>query len=219
MINGDPCERHPVWLMRQAGRILPEYRALRAKVKDFKSLVKAPELACEVTLQPIHALGVDAAIIFSDILVIPEAMNLNYEMEAGVGPIFPKTIETANDLMQLKIAEPETDLKYVLDAIKLVKQELDSSIPLIGFAGAPWTIFAYMIEGKGSKTFSKAKAMLYREPARSHQLLQMITDSTILYLKAQIDAGADIVQVFDSWGGILTPTQFEHFSLQYIRQI
>ena len=211
-------ERTPVWLMRQAGRVLPQYRKTRTLAKDFKTLVKTPELATEVTIQPVDILGVDAAIIFSDILVIPEAMGLNYEMEENKGPSFPKTISSTKDLSQLHIAE-EGELQYVLDAISLTKRELNGRVPLIGFAGAPWTIFSYMVEGKGSKTFSRAKKMLYTEPKLSHQLLQMITDSTINYLKGQIKAGADIIQIFDSWAGILAPDQYTEFSLKYISKI
>jgi uroporphyrinogen decarboxylase len=216
--NGEEVERTPVWLMRQAGRILPEYRKVRASAGDFKTLVKTPELATEVTIQPVDILGVDAAIIFSDILVIPEAMGLNYEMEERKGPVFPKRIETKADLKNLHVAKAE-ELQYVLDAISLTKKELNGRVPLIGFAGAPWTIFSYMIEGKGSKTFSDAKKMLYTQPDFSHQLLQMITDSTINYVKGQVKAGADLIQIFDSWAGILGPQQYQEFSLKYIAQI
>jgi uroporphyrinogen decarboxylase len=216
--KGENIERTPVWLMRQAGRILPEYRKVRASAGDFKTLVKTPELATEVTIQPVDILGVDAAIIFSDILVIPEAMGLNYEMEEKRGPVFPKKILAKEDLKSLHIAQAE-ELQYVLDAIALTKKELNGRVPLIGFAGAPWTIFSYMIEGKGSKTFSDAKKMLYTQPEFSHQLLQMITDSTINYLKGQIKAGADLIQIFDSWAGVLSPQQYEEFSLKYISQI
>jgi uroporphyrinogen decarboxylase len=216
--KGENVERTPVWLMRQAGRILPEYRKVRASAGDFKTLVKTPELATEVTIQPVDILGVDAAIIFSDILVIPEAMGLDYEMEERRGPVFPKKISTKHDLKMLHVAEAE-ELQYVLDAIALTKKELNGRVPLIGFAGAPWTIFSYMIEGKGSKTFSDAKKMLYTQPAFSHQVLQMITDSTINYLKGQVKAGADIIQIFDSWAGILSPQQYQEFSLKYISQI
>ena len=210
--------RTPVWLMRQAGRILPEYRKVRGSVKDFKALVENPELACEVTVQPVDILGVDAAIIFSDILVIPEAMGLSYEMEENKGPVFPKRITSAKDVSALRVAEAG-DLQYVLDAITLTKRELNGRVPLIGFAGAPWTIFSYMIEGGGSKTFSKAKKVLYTDPALAHQLLDMITQSTIHYLKGQIKAGADIIQIFDSWAGVLSPSQYEEFSLKYISKI
>jgi len=217
--QGKPIKRTPVWLMRQAGRILPEYRAVRASVSGFIELAQTPELAAEVTLQPVDILGVDAAIIFSDILVIPEAMGLPYEMIEKKGPHFPEVIQTAQDVQNLRIADPETDLSYVLQAIEIVKKELDGRVPLIGFAGAPFTIFTYMVEGAGSKTFSKARKMLYQEPELSHQILQKITDSTIAYLKAQIRHGADLVQVFDSWAGILPPAQYSHFALPYLRQI
>lgn len=216
--RGEKTERTPVWLMRQAGRVLPEYRKVRASIKDFKALVKSPELATEVTIQPVDILGVDAAIIFSDILVLPEAMGLNYEMEESKGPIFPEKISVVQDLKKLHVAEGG-DLQYVLDAISLTKKELNGRVPLIGFAGAPWTIFAYMVEGKGSKTFSIAKKMLYTQPNLAHQLLDMITHSTINYLKAQINAGADLVQIFDSWAGILSPEQYAEFSLKYIARI
>lgn len=216
--RGEKTERTPVWLMRQAGRILPEYRKVRETARDFKALVKNPALATEVTIQPVDILGVDAAIIFSDILVIPEAMGLNYEMEEKKGPVFPKRITSASDLNSLHIAEAG-ELQYVLDALALTKKELNGRVPLIGFAGAPWTIFSYMIEGRGSKTFSNAKKMLYTEPELSHKLLDMITQSTINYLKGQIKAGADIIQIFDSWAGILGPVQYEEFSLKYISRI
>lgn len=208
----------PIWLMRQAGRILPEYRKVRSSVKDFKELVKTPSLAAEVTIQPVDILGVDAAIIFSDILVIPEAMGLNYEMEEKKGPVFPKRIESAADLNLLRVSEA-SDLQYVFDAIKITKRELNGRVPLIGFAGAPWTIFSYMVEGGGSKTFSRAKKLLYTQPEFAHQVLEMITRSTINYLKGQIAAGADIIQIFDSWAGILGPDQYREFSLQYISAI
>ena len=216
--NKEKTDRTPVWLMRQAGRILPEYRKVRAIAKDFKTLVKTPELAAEVTIQPVDILGVDAAIIFSDILVIPEAMGLNYVMEESKGPFFPSRILSVKDLDGLHIAEA-AELQYVHDAIALTKRQLNGRVPLIGFAGAPWTIFSYMVEGKGSKTFSEAKKMLYTQPELSHRLLQMITQSTINYLRGQIKAGADIIQLFDSWAGILSPDQYSEFSLKYINQI
>lgn len=216
--KGEKTERTPVWLMRQAGRILPEYRTVREKMGGFKELVKSPEFACEVTIQPVDILGVDAAIIFSDILVIPEAMGLNYEMVESKGPWFEKTIQSKADIDKLVIAKPD-DLSYVIDAIKLTKKELNGRVPLIGFAGAPWTIFSYMIEGKGSKTFSTAKKFLYAQPAEAHLLLDKITQSTIHYLKAQVAAGADIIQIFDSWAGILSPAQYNEFSLKYIDAI
>lgn len=216
--RGEKVERTPVWLMRQAGRILPEYREVRAKMGGFKELVESPEFACEVTIQPIDHLGVDAAIIFSDILVIPEAMGLTYQMVEKKGPWFENTIQTAADVDRMKVAEAD-GVRYTIDAIAMTKKELDGRVPLIGFAGAPWTIFSYMIEGSGSKTFSKAKKFLYTEPQLAHKLLQKITDSTINYLKGQIEAGADIVQVFDSWAGILSAEQYKEFALRYITQI
>ena len=216
--KGEKTERTPVWLMRQAGRILPEYRAVREKMGGFKELVKSPEFACEVTIQPVDILGVDAAIIFSDILVIPEAMGLNYQMVESKGPWFEKTIKSKADIDALVIAQAE-DLSYVTDAIKLTKKELNGRVPLIGFAGAPWTIFSYMLEGKGSKTFSVAKKFLYANPIEAHLLLDKITQSTINYLKAQVAAGADIIQIFDSWAGILSPNQYAEFSLKYIDTI
>ncbi|MEH0153973.1 uroporphyrinogen decarboxylase [Limibacter armeniacum] len=217
--RGEKTERTPVWLMRQAGRILPEYRAVRSSVSGFIELCTTPELAAEVTIQPVDLLGVDAAIIFSDILVIPEAMGLPYEMVEKRGPLFPETIKTAADIDKVRVANPVEDLAYVTDAIKIVKKELDGSVPLIGFAGAPFTIFCYMVEGSGSKTFSKAKKMLYTAPELAHKLLQKITDSTILYLKEQIKAGADMIQIFDSWAGILSPAQYSAFATPYIKQI
>jgi uroporphyrinogen decarboxylase len=217
--RGEQVERVPVWMMRQAGRILSEYRAVRAQAGSFIKLVTNPALAAEVTIQPVDILGVDAAIIFSDILVIPEAMGLPYEMEEKKGPFFPKTIKTTADIDALRVAQPEESLHYVLEAIRLTKQGLAGRVPLIGFAGAPFTIFCYMIEGKGSKTFSEAKKALYTSPEFSHQLLQKITDSTIAYLKAQIKSGVNLVQLFDSWAGILSPEQYRTYSLPYIQQI
>ncbi|GJM28719.1 MAG: uroporphyrinogen decarboxylase [Cyclobacteriaceae bacterium] len=205
--------------MRQAGRILPEYRAIRNRLSGFVELVRTPELAAEVTIQPVDILDVDAAIIFSDILVIPEAMGLPYQMVEKKGPYFPTTIKTMDQVKQLKVADPETDLHYVLDAIRLAKKELAGRVPLIGFAGAPWTVFAYMIEGSGSKTFSKARGMLYKEPELSHNLLEKITLSTIAYLKSQTQAGADLIQIFDSWAGILPKSHYLTFSLPYIQRI
>ncbi|MBP7809970.1 MAG: uroporphyrinogen decarboxylase [Bacteroidia bacterium] len=216
--RGENVERTPVWLMRQAGRILPEYRATRSRAKNFIEFVKSPDLACEVTIQPVDILGVDAAIIFSDILVIPEAMGLPYEMIEAKGPWFEKTIKTKNDIDKLREAD-ENDLRYVMEALKLTKQNLNNRVPLIGFAGAPWTIFAYMVEGSGSKTFSKAKQFLYTQPEAAHLLLEKITQSTINYLKGQVNSGADMIQLFDSWAGVLAPQQFYEFSLKYISKI
>ncbi|MBL7894305.1 MAG: uroporphyrinogen decarboxylase [Bacteroidia bacterium] len=216
--RGEKTERVPVWLMRQAGRVLPEYRATRSRAKNFVEFVKNPELACEVTIQPVDILGVDAAIIFSDILVIPEAMGLPYQMIEAKGPWFEKTIKTKADVDALHIANAG-DLDYVMQALKLTKQNLNNRVPLIGFAGAPWTIFAYMIEGSGSKTFSKAKQFLYTQPELSHLLLDKITQSTINYLKGQVASGADMIQLFDSWAGVLSPDHFYEFSLKYISKI
>jgi uroporphyrinogen decarboxylase len=216
--QGEQTERTPVWLMRQAGRILPEYRKVREQARDFKVMVKTPELAAEVTIQPVDILKVDAAIIFSDILVIPEAMGCDYLMEENRGPVFPKRIERLEDLDSLHVAQAE-ELDYVYKAIQLTRRGLNGRVPLIGFAGAPWTIFSYMTEGKGSKTFSAAKKMLYLQPEFSHRLLDMITESTINYLRGQIKAGADIIQIFDSWAGVLGPDQYREFSLKYIRKI
>ncbi len=217
--KGERVERVPVWMMRQAGRILPEYRAVREKAGSFIKLATTPEMAAEVTIQPVDILGTDAAIIFSDILVVPEAMGLPYEMVESKGPIFPKVIQSKKDIDALRIANPENELAYVLKAIDIVKKELNGRVPLLGFAGAPFTIFCYMVEGKGSKTFSIAKKMLYSEPELAHALLQKITDTTIAYLKAQAKHGADLVQIFDSWAGILSPDQYRKFSLPYIAQI
>jgi uroporphyrinogen decarboxylase len=218
--NGRAVPRPPVWLMRQAGRILPEYRALRATLSGFKELVETPALAAEVTLQPVDILGVDAAIIFSDILVIPEAMGLSYEMVEKKGPRFPRTIATAADISQLRSGETAAaELSYVYEALRLTKQQLAGRVPLIGFAGAPWTIFAYMIEGQGSKTFSKARRFLYTEPLLAQQLLEKITETTIAYLKQKVAHGADLIQVFDSWAGILPPPLYRTFALPYLRMI
>lgn len=216
--RGEEVERVPVWLMRQAGRILPEYRATRSRAKNFIEFVKNPELACEVTIQPVDILGVDAAIIFSDILVIPEAMGLPYQMIEAKGPNFEKTIQTKADMEALRVADAG-DLDYVLQAIRLTKKELNNRVPLIGFAGAPWTLFSYMTEGSGSKTFSKAKKFLYTQPELAHQVLDKITQSTINYLKGQVEAGADMIQIFDSWAGVLGPEQYRAFSLKYISRI
>ena len=216
--KGENTERTPIWVMRQAGRILKEYREVRSKLSGFIELVQTPERAAEVTIQPVDILGVDAAIIFSDILVVPEAMGLPYTMEEGKGPFFPNTVKNEADLEKLKIAD-EDSLGYVVEAIKLTKKELNGRVPLIGFAGAPWTIFCYMVEGKGSKTFSVARKFLYNDPSFAHKLMDKITESTIRYLKNQIAAGADIIQVFDSWAGILPSEQYDDFSLKYISKI
>ncbi len=218
--KGESIERYPVWLMRQAGRILPEYRAVRSKLSGFKELVETPERAAEVTIQPVDLLDVDAAIIFSDILVVPEAMGLEYQMLEKKGPWFEKTIRTEE---ALKYAEFDFDIEdrlgYVTEAIRITNKELNGRVPLIGFAGAPWTIFCYMTEGQGSKTFSESRKILYTNPTLAHELLTRITKVTIQYLKAQIKAGAHMVQIFDSWAGILGKEQYAEFGLKYMNEI
>ena len=217
--RGEEVERTPVWLMRQAGRILKEYREVRASLSGFKELVETPERAAEVTIQPVDILDVDAAIIFSDILVIPEALGLPYQMVEKKGPWFENTIKSPADIQKLRTPDVDSDLGYVFEAIRITKKELNGRVPLIGFAGAPWTIFCYMIEGQGSKTFSEARKFLYQQPEASHELLNKITDLTIAYLKGQIAAGANIVQVFDSWAGILGPKQYSEFGAKYVSRI
>ena len=215
---GQPTERTPVWMMRQAGRYLPEYMVLREKYGFFERC-QTPELACQITLQPVDIVGVDAAILFSDILVVPQAMGLEVQLIESKGPVLPDPIKSSADLQRVRVPDVNETLHYVFEAIKLIKQELNNRVPLIGFAGAPWTLLCYMVQGKGSKTFDEAKAFCYTQPELAHQLLQMITDTTIAYLKGQVKAGADVIQVFDSWGGLLSPGDFENLSLQYIRQI
>ena len=217
-LRGEQTERIPVWMMRQAGRYLPEYRALREKYGFFER-VQNPNLATEITIQPVDLVGVDAAILFSDILVVPQAMGLEVQLIESKGPVLPEPIKTQEDLKRIRVPDVHETLQYVFEAIKLTKQELNGRVPLIGFAGAPWTILCYMVQGKGSKTFDEAKAFCYTQPELSHQLLQMITDTTIAYLKAQVKAGVDTVQIFDSWGGLLSKDDFENISLKYIRQI
>ena len=218
--KGEDIERYPVWLMRQAGRILPEYRAVRSRLSGFKELVETPELAAEVTIQPVDLLDVDAAIIFSDILVVPEAMNVPYEMIEAKGPWFNHTIRTEEQAKRVETDfDVEDRLGYVMEAIKITVKELGGRVPVIGFAGAPWTILCYMVEGHGSKTFSESRKLLYTNPTLAHQLLQDITDVTIRYLKAQVKAGAAMIQVFDSWAGILGTEQYATFSLPYLQQI
>lgn len=217
-LRKEKVERPPVWMMRQAGRYLPDYLKLKAKY-DFFARVQTPELACEITLQPVDQVGVDAAIIFSDILVIPQAMGLEVLMEEGKGPSLPKIIQTQKDIDALITEGAEHSLKYVYDALALTKRELNGRVPLIGFAGAPWTILCYMVEGKGSKTWEKAKQFAYTQPLLAHQLLQKITDITISYLKHQAKAGVDTVQVFDSWAGSLSPADFKTYAQPYLFQI
>jgi len=217
-LKGEAVERPPVWMMRQAGRYLPDYMKLRAKY-DFFTRVETPELACEITLQPIDQIGVDAAIIFSDILVIPQAMGLEVLLEENKGPLLPKTVQTQADIDALITTDVAERLHYVMKALTLTKAELNGRVPLIGFAGAPWTILCYMVEGKGSKSFDKAKQFCFTQPELAHSLLQKITDVTIQYLNAQINAGADLVQVFDSWSGMLSPADFRTWALPYLQQI
>ena len=213
-----PVERTPIWVMRQAGRYLPEYMAVRQKA-DFLTMCRTPELAAEVTLQPIDLIGVDAAIIFSDILVIPEAMGMHLEMHEGKGPVFPEPIRNEADAKKLRTIDPAVGLKYVLDAVALTKRELNGRVPLIGFTGSPWTLLAYMVEGQGSKNFSKVKYLIYNDPALAHRLLDKIADAAAAYLCAKIETGVDAVQIFDTWGGLLAQDDFEEFSLRYIRKI
>jgi uroporphyrinogen decarboxylase len=215
----EKTERAPVWFMRQAGRYLPEYRALRAK-HDFLTMVKTPELAAKVTIQPVDLIGVDAAIIFSDILTVPEAMGMKLIIEEGKGgPRFPDPIRLYTQIRDLKDINPSIDLKYVADAIKLTIEKLAGRVPLIGFSGAPWTLFCYMVEGSGSKDFRHAKEMIFTRTDEAHKLLQKIAGAVSDYLVMQIEAGADVVQIFDTWAGILTPEDFNDFSLQYIGDI
>ncbi|NRA52487.1 MAG: uroporphyrinogen decarboxylase, partial [Phaeodactylibacter sp.] len=218
--RGEAVERPPVWLMRQAGRILPQYRAIRNRLSGFKELVETPELAAEVTIQPVDELDVDAAIIFSDILVIPEAMGLTYEMVEKRGPLFPKVIESEADVNALLSGgDAAENLQYVYDAVALTRKQLDGRVPLIGFTGAPWTLLAYMVEGSGSKTFSKAKKVLYTNPKLAHLLLEKTSETIIAYLKQKVKSGAQLVQIFDSWAGILSPEQYREFALPYIQNI
>jgi uroporphyrinogen decarboxylase len=217
-LRGQQVERPPVWMMRQAGRYLPEYRVLREKYGFFERC-QTPELACEITIQPVDIVGVDAAILFSDILVVPQAMGMEVQLIESKGPVLPEPIKEANDLLRITVPDVSDRLHYVFDAISLIKQELNDKVPLIGFAGAPWTLLCYMVQGRGSKTFDEAKAFCYTKPELAHQLLQMITDTTIAYLKGQAKAGVDVLQIFDSWGGLLSRSDFENISLKYIRQI
>ena len=214
----EPVERTPVWIMRQAGRYLPEYRAVREKA-DFLTMCKTPELSAEVTIQPVDILGVDVAIIFSDILVIPEAMGLHLEMHEGRGPVFQNPVRNEENAKALKKIEPEKDLKYVLDAVSLTKKELNGRVPLIGFSGSPWTLLTYMVEGKGTKNFANVKKLIYNNPVLAHRILSQITDAVTEYLSAKIEAGADAIQIFDTWGGILSQHDFQEFSLSYIEQV
>lgn len=211
-------ERTPVWIMRQAGRYLPQYRKVREKY-DFLTMCRTPEIAAEITIQPVDLIDVDAAIIFSDILVIPEAMGMNLVMSESKGPILTEPIRSAEDIDRLKMIDPQQDLGYVLDAVRLTKNELSGRVPLIGFAGSPWTLLCYMVEGGGSKNFSKIKSMIYNEPALAHRLLDKLSDAVALYLSAKVAAGADAVQIFDTWGGVLSEDDYLEFSLPYVEKI
>jgi uroporphyrinogen decarboxylase len=211
--------RRPIWLMRQAGRYLPEYRATRSRAGGFLEMCTNPQIACEITLQPIDRFPLDAAILFSDILTIPHAMNLGLEFEAGEGPKFEHPVRTPADIDKLIVPDPARELKYVVDAVALVRRELHGRVPLIGFAGSPWTVATYMVEGGGSKSFGLIKRMMYESPRELHRLLEVLAKATILYLNAQIGAGAQAVMLFDTWGGVLTPAQYEEFSLRYMAQV
>jgi uroporphyrinogen decarboxylase len=215
----EEVQRTPVWMMRQAGRYLPEYRAVRAKT-DFLTLCKTPELAAEVSLQPVDVLGVDACIIFSDILVIPEAMGMELIVEEGAGgPQFPSPIRNRVEIDRLRVPDPTRELRFVMDALRLVRRRLNGRVPLIGFSGSPWTLATYMVEGKGSKTFRHIKELIYVHPKDAHALLEKLARSVAAYLNGQIEAGAQAVQIFDTWGGILPPDEFKEFSLRYIEQV
>lgn len=217
-LRGETVSRPPVWMMRQAGRYLPDYIKLREKY-DFFTRVETPELACEITLQPVDQVGVDAAIIFSDILVIPQAMGMKVLLEEGRGPLLPEVIKTEADVDNLITDDVEERLSYVMKALEMTSKALDGRVPLIGFAGAPWTLLCYMVEGKGSKTFDKAKQFCFTQNELAHKLLQKITDVTIKYLKAQVKAGANMLQVFDSWSGMLSPADFKTYAQPYLVQI
>ena len=211
--------RTPVWIMRQAGRYLPEYRETRARAGSFIALMSTPELACEVTLQPVNRFPLDAAILFSDILTIPAAMGLGLHFVEGEGPAFERPLRDATAVTKLGVPDPEQDLRYVLDTVRLVRQELAGRVPLIGFAGSPWTLACYMVEGGASKEFAIIKAMLYSEPATLHQLLDVLAHSVAVYLNAQIAVGAQAVMLFDTWGGVLTGDAYKEFSLRYMQAV
>lgn len=217
-LKQEPVERIPVWLMRQAGRYLPEYQKLRSAY-SFWERCRTPELSCEITMQPVRRLGVDAAILFSDILVVPQAMGMEITFNENEGPRFPSPIRSMSDLKKLRQPEVKEELAYVTDAIRLVKKELNGSVPLIGFAGAPWTIFCYMVQSSGSKNFNEAKRLFYTSPESAHTLLQLITSTTISYVKEQIESGVDVIQLFDSWAGLLNENEYSTLSLPYINQI
>ena len=218
-LRRQPVDRTPVWLMRQAGRYLPEYRASRAAAGSFLAMAKTPELACEVTLQPLRRFPLDAAILFSDILTVPDAMGLGLYLIEGEGPKFQRPIREEADVARLAVPDMETGLRYVMDAIRVIRRELDGSVPLIGFSGSPWTLACYMVEGGGSDNYSKIKAMAFNRPDLLHRLLGVVTDAVIAYLAAQRAAGAQALQVFDTWGGVLSPTLYREFSLPYLERI
>jgi len=217
-LEGAPVSRPPVWMMRQAGRYLPEFMEIREKY-DFFTRCQTPELASEITVQPIRRYGMDAAILFSDILVVPQAMDIPVEMKTGVGPWLPQPIRSAADVERVVVPDVKERLGYVMDAILMTNEKLAGEVPLIGFAGSPWTIFCYCVQGQGSKNFDMAKSFCFTEPVAAHALLQKITDTTIAYLKAKVEAGVHAVQLFDSWGGMLSPEDYQEFSWQYLQQI
>jgi len=215
----EPVDVTPVWMMRQAGRYLPEYRATREKAGSFMNLCTSPELACEVTLQPLARFPLDAAILFSDILTIPDAMGLGLTFTPGEGPQFKKPLRTATDINALGVPDPEQELRYVIDAVRLIRQELAGQVPLIGFSGSPWTLATYMVEGGGTKDFARVKGMMFDQPAVLHKLLDLLAASVIAYLNGQISAGAQAVMIFDTWGGVLTRRDYQAFSLDYMAKI
>ncbi len=215
----EPVDMTPVWMMRQAGRYLPEYKATRAQAGDFMSLCRNADLACEVTLQPLRRYALDAAILFSDILTIPDAMGLGLSFGAGEGPKFARPIEHKIQVDNLPIPDPEGELQYVMNAVRTIRRELKGEVPLIGFSGSPWTLATYMVEGGSSKAFTKIKKMMYADPQILHALLDKLADSVTLYLNAQIKAGAQAVMVFDTWGGVLAHEEYKTFSLQYMQKI
>ncbi|MGA9327114.1 MAG: uroporphyrinogen decarboxylase [Salegentibacter sp.] len=217
-LKGESVERPPVWMMRQAGRYLPDFMKLKEQY-DFFTRCRTPELATEITIMPIRQVGTDAAILFSDILVVPQAMQIEVEMKPGVGPWLPNPIRSVKDVNKVVVPNVKEELNYVFEAIKMTKQELNDEVPLIGFAGSPWTLLCYAVQGKGSKTFDLAKKFCFTEPAAAHNLLQKITDTTIAYLKEKVKAGVDAVQLFDSWGGLLSPQDYQEFSWKYMQQI
>lgn len=218
-LRREPVDTTPVWVMRQAGRYLPEYRATRARAGSFMALAQNPELACEVTLQPLRRFELDAAILFSDILTIPDAMGLGLSFAQGEGPQFAHPVRTRADVDKLGVPDMETELRYVMDAVRVIRRELDGSVPLIGFSGSPWTLACYMVEGEGSRDFATLKAMCWNEPATAHKLLETLARSVAAYLCAQAAAGAQVLMVFDTWGGMLGPAAYREFSLRYMTQV